>query len=83
MEEETRTRHNRIPVMLSDRELQELDDFMFAQRIRGRSEAIRRLLALGLQHAPAAPAPRPAPRKRPAQRLGMAREARVAMRESE
>lgn len=41
-------RENRVPVMMSDEELEKIDDWRFARRIGSRSDAIRRLVALGL-----------------------------------
>jgi metal-responsive CopG/Arc/MetJ family transcriptional regulator len=39
----------RITILLSPSELKELDDWSFDRRIRSRGEAIRQLLALGLE----------------------------------
>jgi hypothetical protein len=70
---ENEPRGNRVPFMMSDSELKQLDDWMFDHRVRGRSEAIRRLIQLGMRHAPPTPGARKVPtRKRPA-RLAMAR----------
>lgn len=41
-------RDNRVPVMMSDAEIQAIDDWRFANRLSNRSEAIRRLCQLGL-----------------------------------
>lgn len=46
--------------ILAENELVErIDDFMFSNRIRGRAEAIRRLVRVGLEHSET-PADRPA-----------------------
>lgn len=42
----------RVTIMMSPSELKTIDDWSFAQRIRSRGEAIRRLIALGLEAAP-------------------------------
>lgn len=41
----------RITILLAPSELKELDDWSFDRRIRSRGEAIRQLLALGLEAA--------------------------------
>lgn len=41
-------RKHRIPIMLSDSELQMIDDWRFANRIPTRSGAIRRLVEAGM-----------------------------------
>ena len=41
----------RVQIVMSPSELKELDDWSWEQRIRSRSEAIRRLIKLGLQAA--------------------------------
>ena len=41
----------RITILLSPSEAKEIDDWSFAQRIRSRGEAIRRLIKLGLEAA--------------------------------
>lgn len=41
----------RITVLMSASELKQLDDWSFDQRIRSRGEAIRQLIALGLEAA--------------------------------
>lgn len=41
-------RENRVPIMLSDAELQAIDDWRFGNRIGTRSDAIRRLAQIGL-----------------------------------
>jgi len=41
----------RVPIMMSASELRAVDDWSFARRIRSRSEAIRRLIELGLKAA--------------------------------
>jgi hypothetical protein len=45
----------RITQMMSEAEVKAIDDWSFANRIRNRSEAIRRLIELGLQAAKANP----------------------------
>lgn len=39
----------RIPLLMSASELEAVDDWAFARRIRSRGEAIRRLVRLGLE----------------------------------
>jgi len=39
---------NRIPIMMSDAEVQAIDDWRFANRVPTRSEAVRQLTELGL-----------------------------------
>ncbi len=41
-------RENRVPIMMSDDELTSIDDWRFANRVATRSEAVRRLLRIGL-----------------------------------
>lgn len=41
-------RENRIPIMMSDDELNAIDDWRFAMRIGTRAEAVRRLCQVGL-----------------------------------
>lgn len=41
-------RENRVPIMMSEAELTAVDDWRFTYRIATRSEAIRRLVRLGL-----------------------------------
>lgn len=41
-------RLNRIPIMMSDDELNAVDDWRFANRLGTRSDAIRRLCAVAL-----------------------------------
>ena len=55
MEDDLKT--ERVTILMSPAELRALDDWSFANRIRSRSEAIRRLVQLGLDQ-PAAPAKR-------------------------
>lgn len=43
-----KARENRVPMMLSDEELNKIDDWRFANRIGTRSEAIRRLCQIGM-----------------------------------
>ena len=45
----------RITQMMSEAEVKAIDDWSFAHRIRSRSEAIRRLIELGLETAKANP----------------------------
>jgi hypothetical protein len=52
----TELRDQRVPVMMTASELKAVDDWSFAQRIRSRGEAIRRLIQTGLG-APAQQAP--------------------------
>lgn len=41
-------RENRVPIMMSDDELRQIDDWRFANRIATRSDAVRRLAQMGL-----------------------------------
>ncbi|MCC2612623.1 hypothetical protein [Neorhizobium petrolearium] len=41
-------RENRVPIMMSEEELQAIDDWRFANRIATRSDAVRRLVQLGI-----------------------------------
>lgn len=41
----------RVTIMMSPAELKTIDDWSFDQRIRSRGEAIRQLVALGLEAA--------------------------------
>lgn len=50
------TRTERVPIMMSKEEVEALDDWRFANRVNGRSEAIRRLVQIGLQTESKAPA---------------------------
>ena len=43
----------RVQLMMTPAEVKAVDDWSFEQRIRGRSEAIRRLIELGLEAAKA------------------------------
>ena len=58
----------RVQLFMTPSEVQAIDDWSFSNRVRGRSEAIRRLLAIGLAtqelHAPADPAVTVAPKAR-------------------
>lgn len=45
-------RDQRVPLLLTASELQKLDDWMFARRIRSRGEAIRQLMELGYSAEP-------------------------------
>ncbi len=42
----------RIQLLMTPAEVKAIDDWSFANRVRGRSEAIRRLIELGLNAAP-------------------------------
>lgn len=42
-------RENRVPIMMSDEELSAIDDWRFANRIATRSDAVRRLVQIGLR----------------------------------
>lgn len=42
-------RENRVPIMMSDEEMKAIDDWRFENRIATRSEAIRRLVQVGLR----------------------------------
>lgn len=46
-----KARENRVPIMMSEAELEEVDTFRFANRIMTRSGAIRALARLGLKYA--------------------------------
>lgn len=48
LNEARRPRENRVPIMMSDEELQAIDDWRFANRVATRSDAIRRLCGLAL-----------------------------------
>lgn len=41
-------RENRVPIMMSDEELTAIDDWRFANRVATRSDAVRRLVQIGL-----------------------------------
>jgi hypothetical protein len=43
----------RVPLLLTPEEAKKLDDWQFANRLRTRSDAIRRLIELGLEAAKA------------------------------
>ena len=45
----------RVQILMSAADLKAVDDWAFAQRLRSRGEAIRRLMELGLQTAGKAP----------------------------
>lgn len=49
----------RLHILLATDELEAVDDWRFARRIGSRSEAIRQLIAHGLQAIAAAPGPAP------------------------
>ncbi|WP_162742290.1 hypothetical protein [Nitratireductor sp. OM-1] len=42
-------REHRVPIMLTDDELQAIDDWRFENRVPTRSEAIRRLIEIALK----------------------------------
>jgi hypothetical protein len=42
-------RENRVPIMMSDEELTDVDDWRYGNRIATRSDAIRRLAQIGLR----------------------------------
>lgn len=41
-------RENRVPIMMSDDEIQRIDDWRFDNRVATRSEAVRQLCSIGL-----------------------------------
>ena len=43
-------RDQRVPVLFTKSELERLDDWMFARRMRSRGEAIRTLVEYGYEH---------------------------------
>lgn len=43
-----KARENRVPIMMSEAELQAIDDWRFLNRVATRSEAVRRLCQIGL-----------------------------------
>lgn len=47
----TERRDEKVPVLFTASELKVIDDWSFAHRIRSRGEAIRQLIALGLEAA--------------------------------
>jgi hypothetical protein len=49
MADSTEPKDKRVPLVMSASELKAIDDWSFERRIRSRSEAIRRLVALGLK----------------------------------
>lgn len=53
----------RVQLMMTPSEVKAVDDWSFANRVRGRSEAIRQLLQVGLQ-AVRQPTPAAAPKPR-------------------
>ena len=44
-------RTERVQLLMTSAEVQAIDDWSFANRVRGRSEDIRRLIDLGLAHS--------------------------------
>lgn len=58
-------RTERVPLLMTPGEVKALDDWAFANRIRSRGEAIRRLIELGLT------APVPEPDTTPARPLAL------------
>jgi hypothetical protein len=81
----------RITTMMSPSDVKAIDDWAFANRIRSRGEAIRRLIETGLQSAQVAPkegSDKPAEKTEPGKRsprakpLAMSKEAQIpALRE--
>jgi|SRR5436305_4173201 hypothetical protein len=55
MADEAERRTERIPLLMTPSEVKALDDWAFANRIRGRGEAIRRLIEAGLGKPKATP----------------------------
>jgi hypothetical protein len=49
----------RVPTMMTPSEVAAIDDWLFSNRVRGRSEAIRRLVAIGLKASGAAAPAKP------------------------
>lgn len=47
----TDKRQNRIPIMLSDQELADIDGWRFENRVATRAEAVRRLLRLAIEES--------------------------------
>lgn len=47
----------RVPIMMTRSEIDAIDDWAFANRIRSRSDAIRRLVKMGLESSSAEPHP--------------------------
>lgn len=45
---EKEPKDQRVPIMVTARELAAIDDWMFSNRVRTRAEAIRQLIARGL-----------------------------------
>jgi len=56
--DESQLKTERIQVLMTPRELEALDTWAFANRIRSRGEAIRRLIEAGLGKAVAVPSGR-------------------------
>jgi hypothetical protein len=52
MADEAERRTERIPLLMTPSEVKALDDWAFANRIRSRGEAIRRLIKVGLSKTP-------------------------------
>ena len=50
--EERQPRTERVALSLTPREIERIDDWGFARRIRARSEVIRRLMLEGLNQGP-------------------------------
>jgi metal-responsive CopG/Arc/MetJ family transcriptional regulator len=50
---QNKLKDQRIPVMMTASEVKAIDDWMFANRLRSRSEAIRQLVAQSLKGIPA------------------------------
>jgi hypothetical protein len=48
-DDSTEPKDQRVHLMMTASELKAIDDWSFAQRIRGRAEAIRQLIAMGFE----------------------------------
>jgi hypothetical protein len=57
-------RTKRLHVLLTEEEMQELDDWMFSQRVRTRGEAVRQMLKIARDTTRAASAQHNPPEKR-------------------
>jgi hypothetical protein len=66
MADEAKT--ERVQLMMTPSEVRRIDDWSFANRVRGRSEAIRQLIELGL-NAPTAASPAAAGPRKPVKPL--------------
>lgn len=47
----TETRDQRVVILMTKAETDEIEEWMFANRIKSRSEAIRKLCELGMSHS--------------------------------